>query len=94
MRTQHIRRQSSWWQKFFRQAHYTVFNVDERVSSTYLVDFDGSAVATIICNISVNIHTYNDQNIFEAMVAASVNKVVATATIGGQVNFPVGIGTV
>ena len=92
MRTRHIRRRSSRRQKFRRHVHCTAFNVDKRVPSTFLVDFDDSAIATAICDNSANIHICNDRNMFVSMVAASVNKVVAT--IGGQVNFPAGIGTV
>ena len=92
VRTRHIRKRSSRRQKFRRHAHCTAFNVDKRVPSTYLVDFDDSAIATIICDNSANIHICNDRNMFASMTAASVNKVVAT--IGGQVNFPAGIGTV
>ena len=91
--SRHIRRRSSRRRKFRRCVfNCTAFNVDKRVPSTYLIDFDDSAVATIICDNSANIHICNDRNMFESMATANVNKVVAT--IGGQVNFPKGIGTV
>jgi len=89
----HIRRRSSRRRKFRRCVfNCKAFNVDKRVPSTYLVDFDNSAVATIICANSANIHICNDRNMFESMATTNVNKVVAM--IGEQVNFPKGVGTV
>ena len=75
-----------------RSAHCTVFNVDKRVPSTFLCDFEDTSGPTVICDNSANIHICNDSNLFKSMVPADASKVVAT--IGGQCNFPKGIGTV
>ena len=43
----------------------TVFNVDKRVPSTYLVGFDETAFATIIFDNSVNTHICNDRKVLD-----------------------------
>lgn len=87
-----IRRRSPRSRSSRRKAYCTVFNVDKRVPDTSLLDFDDTAVTTIICDNSANIHICNDRNMFSSMTAATASKVVAT--IGGKVNIPAGIGTV
>ena len=87
-----IHRRSKRGKRFRRFAHCTVFNVDKRTPSTFVTDFGDTPGATIICNNSANIHICNDANLFKSMLPADASKVVAT--IGGQCNFPKGIGTV
>ena len=63
----HIRRRSSGGRKFHRSAgaFCTVFNVDKRVPSTELLDFDDTAVPTVIADNSANICICNDNNMYE-----------------------------
>jgi len=90
----HIRRRLSRKKRFrgISATYSTVSNVNKQIPGTFLVGFDNTAAATIICDNSANIHICNGRNMFETLVAASASKVVAT--IGGQVNVPAGIGTV
>ena len=60
--------------------------------SSDLLDFDNTAVPTVIADNSANICICNDKNMYETFRPASVSKVVAT--IGGQNNVLGGIATI
>ena len=47
------------------------FNVNKRVPSTYLLDFDDTAVTTVIADNPENICICNDKNMYETFRPAS-----------------------
>ena len=72
-------------------AFTTVLNVDKRVHTRYLLQYDRDS-ATMVCDNSVNVHICNKKNMFVGEIRKCTNQGVAT--IGVKFYQPSGIGTV
>ena len=72
-------------------AFTSVLNVDERMRTRDLLKYDTDS-ATMVCDISANVHICNKENMFVGEMRKCTNHGVAT--IGGKGHRPSGIGTV
>ena len=72
-------------------AFTTFLNVDERVSTRYLLPYDTYST-TMVCDNSENVHIYNKRKMFVRDIRKCTNQGVVT--IGGKGNHLSGIGTV
>ena len=77
--------------EFFSSAFTAVLNVDNRVRTRDLLQYDTDS-ATMVCDNSANVHICNKRNMFVGEMRSCTNQGVAT--IGGKGHQPSGIGTV